>query len=256
VIIAQKDNAIIRHPGSVDYWWRQTLGSDILLSEIQTIQDHLQGSWGEWGVQLSTCSQFPLLNQGKIEQRIKISLSGDDMENKLYCDPLQLPFSQDTVQSLVLHHMLDFHRHPHHVLREAAGVVAPYGRLTLCSFNRFSPLALKHAIFGFHGKHSIRRLLSQGQIKDWLHLLGFEIEKVSYCAFDLPIQRWHDSRGYYSRTIGQYLPRMGGSIVVTARKEKHSMTLTSDSWNMLSRRLKSSADLGSAREVVVKNEKN
>jgi SAM-dependent methyltransferase len=252
VIIAQKDNTIIRHPDSIDYWWRQSLGSDILSSEIQTIQDQLFNSWGDWALQLSTCNQFPALNHGKIKHNLNIIMPQPEGENDLICDPVNLPFRHESFQSLVLHHVLDFHRYPHHVLREAASMVAPYGRLTLCSFNRFSPLALKHALFGFNGKHSIRRLLSQGQIKDWLHLLGFEIEKISYCAFEFPSQRWHKSHSYYARSVGQYLPRVGGSIIVTARKEKKTMTLTGEAWSLLSRQLKPGADVGSARKVVNK----
>lgn len=252
MIIAQNDKAIIRHPDSIDFWWRTPLGSDVLLSEIETIQDHLHNSWGDWSMQMSTCRQLPRINHGKIENSIKLVLPDNHGESDITCDPIQVPFEQDAIQSLVLHHVLDFHKRPHQVLREAANIVAPYGRLTVCGFNRLSPLTLKHAIMGFQGKHSIRRLLNYRQLKDWLHLLGFEIEQVSYCSYEFPSQRWHNSEGFYTRFMGQYLPRLGGSMVVTARKEKHSMTLKKDTWGAISNSLKPRAEIGTTREVANK----
>lgn len=250
MIIAHNNDDIMRHPDAVDYWWRQSLGSDILLSEIDTIQTHLASSWGEWGMQLSTCQQLPMLHQGRINQTYRLDPTGNADERELVATADQLPIESDALQSLVLHHVLDFHRHPHQILREASRVVAPYGRLTLCNFNRFSPLALKQAMFGFHGRHSLRRLLTRSQIKDWLHLIGFEVERVSYCGFNFPSRRWHASDGHYARIMGQYLPTLGGVIVVTARKEKRPATLNRAGWREFSNRLQGSTEVGSARDIA------
>ncbi|HSG62064.1 MAG TPA: methyltransferase domain-containing protein [Pseudomonadales bacterium] len=250
MIIAHNNDDIMRHPDAVDYWWRQSLGSDILASEIETIQTHLASSWGEWAMQVSTCPQLPELTHGRIHGSYRLSATAMSSECDITGDATQLPIEADTLQSLVLHHVLDFHRHPHQVLREAARVVAPYGRLTLCNFNRFSPLALKQAVFGFHGRHSLRRLLSQSQMKDWLHLIGFEVERVSYCGFNFPSRRWHSSDGHYARIMGQYLPKLGGIIVVTARKEKRPATLSRAGWRELSSRLQGSTEVGSARDIA------
>lgn len=250
MIITHNNHDIIRHPDAVDYWWRQPLGSDILASEIDTIQHHLQSCWGDWALQLSTCKQLPMLQHGHIGACITVDPTGNAETRDIIAQPCQLPVDTDSLQSLVLHHVLDFHRHPHHVMREAGRTVAPYGRLTLCNFNRFSPLALKQALLGFHGRHSVRRLLSQSQIKDWLHLVGFEIERVSYCGFNFPSRHWSSSDSHYARMMGQYLPKLGGVIVVTARKEKRPATLTPAGWRELSKRLQGQAEIGSTRDIV------
>jgi len=250
VIIAHNNDDIIRHPDAVDYWWRQALGKDILLSEIETIQHHISSSWGDWAAQMSTCQQLPALIHGRITHCVKMDPTWHREDVDLYCEAQFLPLESESVQSLVLHHILDFHRHPHQVLREAGRVVAPYGRLTLCNFNRFSPLALKQATMGFGGRYSLRRLLSLAQMKDWLHLIGFEIDQISYCGFDFPSRRWHSSDGHFARIVGQYLPSLGGAIVVTARKEKHPANLTRAGWRELSKRLQSNTNVSSARDVA------
>lgn len=250
MIIAHNNRDIIRHPDAVDYWWRQALGADILQSEIDTMQDHVANSWGEWGLQISTCKQLPFIHQGRIAEHLRVDPHGHADKCDLIAAPCQLPIDSDAIQSLILHHVLDFHKHPHQVLREAARVVAPYGRLTLCNFNRFSPLALKQAAFGFHGKHSLRRLLSLSQLKDWLHLIGFEIERVSYCGFNFPSRRWYSSDGHYARIVGQYLPKLGGIIVVTARKEKRPATLSRTGWQDISSRLKSNTEVSPTRDIA------
>jgi hypothetical protein len=50
--------------------------------------------------------------------------------------------------------------------------------------------------------------------------------------------------------VGQYLPKFGGVIVVTARKEKRPATLTRAGWRELSKRLQGQAEIGSARDIV------
>jgi SAM-dependent methyltransferase len=119
-----------------------------------------------------------------------------------------LPVPNGSLDALVLHHALEAAPDPRGVLREAARVVAPGGRLVVCTFNPLSLWGLRHlyARFvpdAFRGLHlpSVLRLL------DWLELLGFELQgPPRYLQFGLP---FHRNRSGLPASMDEDTPQQG-----------------------------------------------
>ena len=53
-------------------------------------------------------------------------------------DPLQLPLASQSVDLVVLPHVLETHNNPHQVLRESERVLMPEGQLVVSGFNTVS----------------------------------------------------------------------------------------------------------------------
>ncbi len=108
----------------------------------------------------------------------------------------ELPLPSKTLDTVMLHHALDFSTHPHELLKEAARVVNDGGYLIIVGFNPFSLFGVSKWLGGLltgqpiWRHHSLRR----ARLVDWLYLIGFEATTVD------------------SRPRGA-LDRSGGSII-------------------------------------------
>jgi SAM-dependent methyltransferase len=109
----------------------------------------------------------------------------------LQCAYEALPLPNASLDALVLHHALETAPDPRSVLREAARVVAPGGRLILCAFNPLSLWGVRRLYAGlvpdaFRGL----RMPTVFRMLDWLALLGFELQGAPrYLQFGLPFHR-------------------------------------------------------------------
>ena len=102
--------------------------------------------------------------------------AGEDVDCLTAFDALPLP--SNTLDVVVLHHVLDFSRRPHAVLTEAARTLRPGGRLVLLAFNPFAPFGLHKWIAAPWSRDNVWRhnSLRKSRVIDWLTLLGFGVE--------------------------------------------------------------------------------
>lgn len=89
-----------------------------------------------------------------------------------------LPLPSDTVDVVVLHHILDFAHRPHQVLVEAARTLRPGGRLVLVGFDPYSIFGIGKWLLSPRRKLVVWRhnSLRRARLVDWLALLGFAVD--------------------------------------------------------------------------------
>ncbi len=108
-----------------------------------------------------------------------------DAVNVVVADSARLPFPPASFDGVVLHHAMEAAVNRRGVLREAARVLRPGGRLLVLSFNPFSPWLLSKARPVFRDLKPV----SVPRLYDWLALLGLEREAETiylYCRSVLP----------------------------------------------------------------------
>jgi len=103
--------------------------------------------------------------------------------NSVVCLPDSLPLADDSVDLVLLHHLLEAVDHPHHVLQEAARVTRPDGRLLVFGWHPFGPSGVRRRHRPAPWQQQWR---APGRLRDWLTFVDFEIERVDYCGFRLP----------------------------------------------------------------------
>ncbi len=81
------------------------------------------------------------------------------------------PIACESVDTLILPHLLEFEADPHRVLNEAERVLKPEGRLIILGFNPWSPQGLLRSPVAWD-----TRFVGVFQLTDWLNLLKFEAE--------------------------------------------------------------------------------
>lgn len=106
----------------------------------------------------------------------------------LVLDPHFLPFQSNHLDLLVYPHALERCVHPQQAVREAERVLVPDGRLVISGLNPYGLKALGKRVWrGFRrepgrleqaSRLKGARPIAIWRLKEWLHLLGFEIESV------------------------------------------------------------------------------
>lgn len=161
-----------------------------------------------------------------IQQRYRIKSFGGDTGDVI-AEPDKLPFRENSIDVVCLNHGLDVYENPHQQLREACRVVVPNGYILVQGFNPFSLWGAGHYLLGFKRRFPwASHFLSHKRIEDWLTLLDFHTESVTFQGFYWPTNvKWLQSafRPFEFLGAASKLP-FGASYTLIARKMVGGMT--------------------------------
>ena len=153
-------------------------------------------------------------------------------QKPLIAEPEKLPFEDDSLDVILLHHMLDFHRAPQQLLREVSRVALPTGQLVIIGFNPYSlwglckPFGAMRDKAPWHGKY-----IPPSRLMDWLNLLNFKIDRAQYSLYGLPTLRASQKLPDYSNGLSRNANLPFGAIyVIVARKQVGSMIPMKPVW--------------------------
>lgn len=172
-------------------------------------------------------SQSPIKHQLTLsEQAQKCNLVGDIDD---------LPLLEHSVDVCVLAHALEFSLDPHHVVREANRVLIPNGYLVITGFNPFSLAGLNQFIPYRRNKTPWNeRLFSPMRVKDWLHLMGFEIQldkRFLHSTLARQVTQGVISNHWHN-IASRYFPSLGSVYVIVAKKRVLPLTPIKAKWQI------------------------
>lgn len=143
----------------------------------------------------------------------------------LAADPAFLPFDPDSFSTVVLPHVLEAHRLPHQVLREAHRVLQHEGYVVITGFNPSSFVGAQRFL---RPKSAMPgRYYTAGRVIDWLHVLGFEVAASSIFQYS-PLSSKPNVRkmlGFLESIGDRWLPMLGGGYMIAAKKKEPAVTL-------------------------------
>lgn len=148
-------------------------------------------------------------------------------------DPTQLPLASQSVDLVALPHVLETMADPHQVLREAERVLMPEGQVIISGFNPLSLWRLRQMFArGHSGAPWDARFISLLRLKDWLQLLGFELNGGRFGCYAPPFANpvWRQRFGFMDKAGDRWWPILGGVYVVRAVKRVHGMRLITPAW--------------------------
>jgi SAM-dependent methyltransferase len=171
----------------------------------------------------------------------------------LLTDYAALPFPAASLDLVVLPHALDSHPDPHATLREVARVLVPEGRVVICGFNPASLWGLRQR------RERLRRRLGLGslllpelgesigywRLRDWLHLLDFEIEDGHFGCY-LPVvrsEKWLRRLDWMDRAGPRWWPIFGAAYFLVAVKRVHGVRLMEPAWKKAASRATASVPM-------------
>jgi len=145
-------------------------------------------------------------------------------------NPSQLPFANESIDLLVLPHVLEFAPDPHQVLREAERVLRPEGRLIISGFNPASLWGLRQYISRLIGTPYLPRdgqFIGLLRIKDWLQLLNFSLDRGHFGCYKLPLssQSGMARMDFMEKMGNRWWPIFGAVYLVSAIKRQPGVHL-------------------------------
>ncbi|MBQ9182522.1 MAG: methyltransferase domain-containing protein [Neisseriaceae bacterium] len=138
--------------------------------------------FGQTAIQLGGAWQA--VEKAQVSRKIILSQT-PETNTHIVCDWQQLPLSSESVDTVILPHSLNFHAHPHGVLREVYRVLRGEGRLIITGFN---PLSIWY-LSSLCGKTlpPRQRFIQLARLKDWLELLGFSLNTGKFMQYTPPL---------------------------------------------------------------------
>jgi SAM-dependent methyltransferase len=202
-------------------WFAAEPGLAVASAELELAADVLSNLFGYHILQLGNPYRLPLISCSRIQNQVVLGTSPSCDDTAIRCMDDALPVQAASVDVLVLPHVLEFARAPHAVLREAERVLIPEGHLAILGFNPWSWYGLWRRAAGWRGQLPWRgRFVSMTRLRDWLTLLGFEIERSERLSFRPPLSRprLHARLETVERLGQHFWPAFGNVYFVLARK--------------------------------------
>ena len=205
-------------------WFEGPIGSRVLRAEAALAPLALDNVFGFELLQVGAWGPARHLLEGARTQHTTL-VAPEMGAGVTLCAPLDsLPFRSDAIDAIFLPHTLELVEDPYAVLREAERVLCAEGCLMICGFNPFSGWGVRRAFAHHVGRIAFppqtRRMLSERRLRDWVALLGFDVDSVYGYLGLLP------TNGAVPRPDAR--PRrawLTGAYLLKARKRVQTMTL-------------------------------
>lgn len=210
-------------------WFETPLGQHLLFREQRYFDDAVSDVFGFNAVQVGL-PQIDFLRNSRIPLRVTCAV---EPPAGVRADPMFLPFENQSLDLLLLPHVLEFSANPHQVLREAGRVLRPEGRLVLAGFNPRSLWGLARTLQGGERGYPWNgSFLNISRVKDWMVLLGLEVAAGSMCCYRPPVNRetWLRRLRFMEPAGDRWWAMGGGVYFLQAVKRVQGMNIILPQW--------------------------
>jgi SAM-dependent methyltransferase len=214
---------------TIGEWFASPLGQYLLEKERAYLDDVTPDIFGFHALQLGL-PEYDLLRESRIAHRVRIAPWGD-VQLRAKCH--ELPIATQSIDLALLPHVLEFADEPHAILREIDRVMMPEGRLIIVGFNPWSLWGLRSSVgFSRHQPPWNGRFNTLLRVKDWLALLGFDVNAGRLCCYAPPFESdaWR-RRFSFMEPAGDRWWAIGGAVyLLQAIKRVRGMRLITPAW--------------------------
>jgi SAM-dependent methyltransferase len=213
---------IVTGPQPWGDWLETPLGSRVLAWEQACLDALVADVFGFNALQLGDVPvDFLRANRMPLRMRCTSSPSTLGTTPQAICaQPCALPLTSNSVDLVVLPHVLEFDPRPHDVLREAARILVPEGSLVVIGFNPYSLWGLRRRWgcgqhFPWQGRY-----IGLPRLKDWFALLGLEACAGEFGCHAPPIDAlsWQQRFAFLDIAGVRWWGFAGGVYVIQAIK--------------------------------------
>jgi SAM-dependent methyltransferase len=194
-----------RPPDPLGEWFASPLGRALLAREQAAVTQAVEQVFGQLFLQIGSWGPADLfLPHARTPRRALVAEPG--ARGDLVSHATDLPIASATVDAVFLPHTLEFEPEPHAALREAERVLVGEGHLIVLGFEPLGAWALRHRLSGGGFPPGLDHLLPEGRVRDWLQVLGFELQPTRSLLYSWPLARLEGTR------LGAALERGGESL--------------------------------------------
>ncbi len=228
-----------------DAWLATAQGQYVLTWEQARFDQIVADVFGFNAVQIGL-PQCDFLRTNRMPLRLVCDWAGDGVSRRegaphsinVSGDFRHLPFANNSIDLVVLPHVLEFAEGPHQVLREVERVLVPEGHVVISGFNPYSLWGLKRLLSGGREMNKNRDFPWRGQylgvrrLKDWLSLLGFETQAGAFGCYAPAVtqQAWLRRWRFLELAGNRWWPIAGATYLLQGIKRQHGVRLLTPNW--------------------------
>lgn len=169
-------------------WYATPLGEALEAAELSALRDTLATLFGYHLILVAPPWQGSPLEASRILHRVAMPCSWR-ADAGLVGLPQRLPVAADSLDAIILPHVLEHVAQPHEVLREVDRCLVPEGHVLILGFNPFGPWGLCRMLYARRQRMPwAGNFISQARLRDWLALLGFDTVACRPILFRPPVQ--------------------------------------------------------------------
>ncbi len=209
-------------------WFESDLGQYVLSQELAWFDAECSDIFGFNAMQVSTCG-VDYLRANRMPNRFCCGVG----EGTVFCRPEELPIASQSLDLLILPHVLEFSPHPHQVLREAERVLRPEGRILIAGFNPWSLWGLRRLVNRDPGGWPWQGdFIQLTRLKDWMALLGFDLVAGRMGCYVPPLNqvKWIERMACLEAAGDRWWALGGGIYLLHGVKRVHGMRLIAPKW--------------------------
>ncbi|OUV02581.1 MAG: hypothetical protein CBC42_07370 [Betaproteobacteria bacterium TMED82] len=214
------------------YWLESYLGSELLIEEKELIDEAVEDVFGYHAVQICPFN-VNFLEKSRINNQYKLSFFydqsyiGQKEDDRFIVSPQVLPIESQSVDLIILIHILETVEDPHLFLREVERILIPEGKLIICGFNPLGLWAINRFFKRSLLPSPVSNWVSLPRLKDWCKLLGFEIFAGRFLAYYPAINSrvWLKRLSWFNKFGPRWWPMAGGVYCISATKRNVGIKL-------------------------------
>ena len=232
------------YPDTVRQWLTSPLGEALVQQESRVVEEALDGIFGEQCLQLGLWGEANLFLKHARTQRTWLMDVGaprgrDSVaaESRPWGAPTifgrfhNLPVQDDSIDCVVLPHVLDYSDRPHAILREVDRVLTAHGHLIILAFKTGGLWGVRRLIPGAGLPPDAHDLLPERRLKDWLQLLDMRIHSTTRYFFRVPLPGVRGASSAKWEQRGQrWWPELAACYMLTAQKRVSTLTPVKPMW--------------------------
>ena len=208
-------------------WWASPLGGALLAAESQLLGEALEDVFGWELLQIGAWGPArELLAGARTRHQAIVATPGLSSSADILGRPTQLPIVSDSIDAVLLPHILEFATDPYAIVREADRVLVGEGRLLVLGFRPWSLWGVRARWSRSGFPPGMRRVLSERRIREWLVLLGYEVVSAQHYLFRGPWRGGLAAGEGAGRMLrrGLTYPLPANAYLLKARKRIYTLT--------------------------------
>lgn len=208
--------------------WFESLPSSLLMqAEKAQLEKILPTILGEYLIQIGGPSEFSLASP--IRHKFYLTHDAECLSKHsqtILGDCKELPIYPQTIDLILLIHILEFLEKPLELLDQLYQTLVPSGQLIVISFNPISLWGLMHLWKRYPAKPWQGHFHPLWQAKHWLRKTGFQIVSAETFFFRPPVlEKKRDQHLLWLEAFGQLcLPGCGSVYIMSAQKREEGLT--------------------------------
>lgn len=237
----------------LDRWFNSLLGSGLLALERAYLEQALNNLFGYHLLQIGNINNINLLASSRISHKIILDFyqGQEHRESSVFIsDSQSIAIESDSMDVVLLPHVLEFEASPHQLLRETERILIGEGHVVIIAFNPWSLWGLWRMFLAWREEPPWNgQFISLPRLKDWLTLLDFEMVKSECFYFRPPFKNpGLMKRLQFFEKLGRFgWSFFGGVYMVVAKKRVVPLTPIKMRWHQRRRMIASGVVEPSAR---------